>query len=81
MLVLWISTLVNFDSIFLRFHQLFFSNDFWSAEGYMLQLFPGGFWYDVTLICALGIAVSGAVIGGLAGAYLFTTRKGLHFNR
>lgn len=81
MVALWLGSLWNFDQLFLQFHQLVFSNDFWSAQGYMLKLFPGGFWYDTTLFCALGMAAIAIITGGLAGVYLFITGKGLLFYR
>jgi len=80
-LALWLGSLWDFDQLFYRFHLLAFSNDFWSAQGYMLKLFPGGFWYDVVLFCASGMAATAAVLGMLAGSYLFFTKKGLHFHR
>ncbi len=71
MLALWLGSLWDFDAIFLRFHLIAFSNDFWSAKGYMLKLFPGDFWYDATLFCALGMAAAAALAGISAGIYLY----------
>lgn len=81
MVMLWLGSLWNFDSLFYRFHLLAFSNDFWSAKGYMLELFPGGFWYDAALFCVLGIALAALVLACASAAYLFLTGKGLHFRR
>ncbi|MFC2004244.1 DUF1461 domain-containing protein [Chloroflexota bacterium] len=75
MLVLFLGTLLDFSQLFYRFHLLFFSNEFWSAEGYMLLLFPGGFFYDVALFCALTTTVGAIILGGVAGGYLLSTRK------
>ena len=75
MLALGSGILLNFDRLFLRFHWLFFTNEFWSAEGYMLLLFPQGFWYDTAVLC-VGIIVGLAVIlGGVGGSYLILTRR------
>jgi hypothetical protein len=53
---------------------LFFSNEYWSAEGYMLLLFREHFFYDAALFCG-GIIVGLAVIlGGVSGIYLRKTR-------
>jgi integral membrane protein (TIGR01906 family) len=79
-LALWLGSLWNFDTLFHQFHLIAFSNDFWSAEGYMLKLFPGDFWYDATLYCVLGMAVAAVLLGAVAGSYLFFTKKGLHFH-
>ncbi|MFC2072999.1 DUF1461 domain-containing protein, partial [Chloroflexota bacterium] len=42
MMALGLGTLFGFDELFYQFHLLFFSNRLWSAEGYMLLLFPRG---------------------------------------
>ncbi|MFC1900448.1 DUF1461 domain-containing protein [Chloroflexota bacterium] len=74
-LVLWIGMLLNFDWLFLQFHLLSFTNEFWSASGYMVKLFPSGFWYDAALTCVLFIAAAAAIIGGSAGGFLIYLRK------
>lgn len=75
MLLLGIGTLLDFDSLFLQFHFLVFTNDFWSAEGNMLLLFPGGFWYDAAIYCVIAIAIMAIVLGGISWAYLTYIRK------
>jgi integral membrane protein (TIGR01906 family) len=80
-LILWLGSIWNFNALFYQFHQIAFSNDFWSAEGYMLKLFPGGFWYDATLFCVFGMAAAAVLLGVIAGSFLFFTKKGLHFHR
>ena len=75
MLALGVGALVGFDQLFWNFHLLFFSNDFWSAQGYMLLLFTGEFFYDATLFCALICAGLALILGGAGGGYLFFTRK------
>jgi integral membrane protein (TIGR01906 family) len=47
----------DFDQLFLQFHYLAFSNQYWSASGYMLMLFPGGFWIDAALFCGIFMTV------------------------
>ncbi len=78
-LALWLGSLWNFEALFYQFHLIAFSNDFWSAKGYMLKLFPGDFWYDATFFCAVGMAAAAAVLGAISGSFLFFTKKGLHF--
>ena len=80
-LALWLGSLWNFDRLFYQFHQIAFSNDFWSAEGYMLKLFPGDFWYDAVLFGMIGMATAAVLLGMVAGSILFFTKKGLHFHR
>ncbi len=82
MLALWLGTLLGFDQLFLQFHLVSFANDFWQldpARDYLIMLFPQGFWYDATLLCALGTAGTAVILGGMAGGFLIFTRKTLHF--
>jgi len=75
MLILLVAILLDFDSLFYQFHLISFANDFWSAEGNMLLLFPGGFWYDI-FICGALFAVALALIPGIAGGiYLLLVRR------
>ena len=81
MLALWIGSLINFNWLFLHFHYLAFSNNFWSAQGNMLKLFPDGFWYDIVLYCAITMAVVSALAAVVSAVYLYRTGKGLLFYR
>jgi integral membrane protein (TIGR01906 family) len=75
MLILLVAILLDFDSLFYQFHLISFTNEFWSAEGNMLLLFPGGFWYDMFTYGAL-FAVALALIPGIAGGiYLLFVRR------
>jgi integral membrane protein (TIGR01906 family) len=65
-----ISSALDFDQLFLDFHLLAFSNQYWSAQGYMLLLFPGGFWYDAAFICLAIVAALAVVLGIVALLYL-----------
>jgi len=60
----------NFDNLFLQFHYLAFTNEYWSAGGYMLLLFPGDFWYYAAYICVAFMAGLAIVIGLLNFALL-----------
>ncbi|MFO8101716.1 MAG: TIGR01906 family membrane protein [Dehalococcoidia bacterium] len=44
--------LIDFDSLFLRFHLSSFSNDFWQlpSSSYLLKMFPEGFFSDAALL-------------------------------
>ena len=74
MLAFGLGAMFNFDQLFLQFHLLSFSNEFWSAEGYMLLLFPGPFFYDAAIFCTLAIVGLAIILGGAAGSYLMLTR-------
>ena len=59
--------LTGFDALFLKFHKISFSNDFWLLDprtDYLIILFPQGFWFDATMRVALA-SVAGAL--GLVG--------------
>ena len=59
--------LTGFDALFLKFHQISFSNDFWQLDprtDYLIILFLQGFWFDATIRVAL-TSVAGAL--GLVG--------------
>ena len=64
-------SLVGFDSLFLWFHQVSFSNDFWRLDPnrhFLVMMFPQGFWLDATLfvgILAVGQAALLAVACGV----------------
>jgi len=74
-LALGLGTITDFDQLFQWFHFISFSNEFWSAEGYMLLLFPQRFFYDAVLIGALAAAAGAVILGGVGGGYLLLTKK------
>jgi integral membrane protein (TIGR01906 family) len=69
-IVIGAGSLLDFDRFFLQFHYLAFSNQYWSAEGYMLQLFPGGFWFDAALFCLSFMAGLAVLIGLISFLFL-----------
>lgn len=70
MLLLGAGALLDFDQFFLRFHLFAFTNEFWSAQGYMLLLFPGGFWYDAVIYCGAATAIAALILAAVAGGCL-----------
>ena len=73
MLLLGLSAMLNFDQLFLQFHLLSFTNEFWQLDpsrDYLIMLFPGGFWYDATLFITSATGVGAVILGGL-GYLLF----------
>jgi uncharacterized membrane protein len=81
MLVLGLGALLNrnlFDQLFLQFHFLAFTNDFWQLDpsrDYLIMLITGGFQYDVFLFCALVTAGGAVILGGLATGLLLSTKR------
>ena len=61
---LGIWALVDFDSLFLRFHLSSFSNDYWQlpSSSYLLRMFPEGFFSDAALLLIADIVVTCLVV-------------------
>jgi len=64
--------MVGFDTLFLKFHQLSFSNDLWqlNERDYLLLLFPQDFWLDATIWVATRAVAGAALFMALFGGYL-----------
>jgi len=77
LIVFGLVALAGFDSVFLKFHQLSFANDFWRLDprtDYLVRIFPQDFWFDATLWVAVR-AISGALILTVAGSAFLVYRK------
>ncbi len=77
MLALGLGMLLNFDQLFLQFHLISFTNEFWMldpAKDYLIMLFPEGFFYDAALFCALVTAILAIILGGVGGYWLLTLK-------
>lgn len=77
LVVFGIVALVGFDSVFLKFHQLSFANDFWQLDprtDYLVRIFPQDFWFDATMWVAVR-AISGAVVLTVAGSAYLAYRR------
>ena len=70
--------LAGFDTLFLRFHQVAFTNDLWQLDprtDYLLIMFPQGFWFDATM-AVVALTVAGSVALAVAsGGYLLWRRQ------
>ncbi len=83
MLAIGSGILLNFDQLFYQFHLLSFSNELWQLDptrDYLIMLFPGGFWYDAAIFCALATVGLAVILGGVAGGYLWFTRRRAAFH-
>lgn len=63
-LVLGLLSLVGFQQLFLLFHLVSFSNDFWQLDprrDYLIAMFPQGFFFDATMLIALS-TIAGAIL-------------------
>ena len=73
--------LVGFDTLFLKFHQLSFANDFWQLDprtDFLVMLFPQDFWFDATIWVATRTIAAALAIGVTAGVYLLYLRRRAH---
>jgi integral membrane protein (TIGR01906 family) len=62
-------TMVDFEQLFLAFHEMSFSNDLWQLDprtDNLIRFFPFEFWYDATVTVALRTVLSALVVGGAA---------------
>jgi len=69
----------GFDALFVKFHELVFSNNYWQldpARDHLVQMFPEGFWSDATLLLAVMTVVELAAISWLSYLYLRRQRTG-----
>ena len=77
-LVVGLFALVGFETLFLKFHQFSFSNDFWKLDSrtdYLVIMFPEDFWFDATIFVAT-LAVGGAVaLTAISSSYLLYRRR------
>jgi integral membrane protein (TIGR01906 family) len=66
-----IAILIGFHWLFTQFHLLSFSNDFWRLDprtDRLIQMFPDGFWFEVTLAVSLVTLAESALL--MIAAYL-----------
>ena len=73
-----IGAMLNFQELFLQFHFLAFTNELWMldpTQDYLIMLFPEGFWYDAGMLFGQITAWVAGTLCGVAGGYLWTTRK------
>ncbi len=68
-----LAVLVGFDALFRQFHVISFANDLWKlspARDHLIQMYPRGFWFDVTLAVGLLSAAEGALLALAGRLYL-----------
>ena len=71
--------ILEFEALFLLFHQISFSNDLWQLDprkDYLVILFPTGFWLDATLLITItAICVAGITATFSAGMLIYIRLK------
>jgi len=66
--VVGLFALVAFNQLFLLFHLISFSNDFWMLDprrDYLIAMFPQGFFFDATMLIAFCTIAAAAVLVAL----------------
>jgi len=69
--------LTGFEGAFEQFHLVAFSNDLWKLDprtDHLVQMFPEGFWLDVSLLVGVMTLVEAGLLAMASGAYLGLTR-------
>jgi integral membrane protein (TIGR01906 family) len=64
---------MGFDTLFEQFHLLSFSNDLWQLDptrDHLIQMFPQGFWFDVTLAVGILTIMQAGLLALAAVGYL-----------
>ncbi len=67
----------GFDSLFIKFHEISFANDFWQLDprtDYLVRIFPDNFWFDATVWVAVKAVVGALVITVASSSYLVYRR-------
>lgn len=81
MLVLGVGMLLNFEHLFRQFHLISFTNELWlldPTKDYLIMLFPGGFWFDTALFCAIATAGMAIALGMVGGGFIrYSAKRGL----
>ena len=70
--------LVGFDTLFQKFHQLSFANDFWQLDprtDFLVMLFPQDFWFDATIWVATRAVAAALLITAISAGYLVYLRR------
>jgi integral membrane protein (TIGR01906 family) len=68
----------GFEAAFNRFHEVLFTNDFWQldpARDHLVQMFPQGFWRDMTIVLGALSAAEALLIGAASVVYLMGSRS------
>ena len=73
--IIGIAALVDFNWLFLAFHRLFFSNEFWISSGYLPRIYTEGFFCDAAEIIAITTILESLFIGVIAGFFILRRRR------
>jgi integral membrane protein (TIGR01906 family) len=70
-------SLVDFEGLWTRFHQIAFRNDLWQLDptrDYLIMLFPEPFWFTATIRMATTVALQTVLLAVVGLALIFSQR-------
>jgi integral membrane protein (TIGR01906 family) len=70
-------SLIDFDSLWTRFHQIAFRNDLWQLDpsrDYLIMLFPEPFWFAATMRMATSVAAQTVLVAVVGLGLLLSPR-------
>jgi len=70
-------SLLDFDALWTRFHQVAFRNDLWQLDpnsDYLIMLFPEPFWFAATIRMATSVALQTALVALLGIGFVLSPR-------
>jgi len=74
------SVSIDFEQLFIRFHQVAFDNPWWVSSGYLPRLFPEQFWESAALLGVGLVAVEALILGSIAWTvpFIYKRRRGVN---
>ena len=70
-------SLMDFEGLWTRFHQIAFRNDLWQLDpttDYLIMLFPEPFWFTATIRMATTVALQTVLLAAVGVALIFSQR-------
>jgi integral membrane protein (TIGR01906 family) len=70
-------SLMDFEALWTRFHQVAFRNDLWQLDpstDYLIMLFPEPFWFTATIRMATSVALQTLLLGLVGLGLIFSQR-------
>lgn len=70
-------SLIDFDALWTRFHQIAFRNDLWQLDpnqDYLIMLFPEPFWFAATIRMATSVALQTLLVAVLGVVFVLGPR-------
>jgi integral membrane protein (TIGR01906 family) len=70
-------SLMDFEGLWTRFHQMAFRNDLWQLDptrDYLIMLFPEPFWFAATIRMAISVAVQTVLLALVGVGLIFSQR-------